>query len=1011
MANQDLAYQILIAATDLASPQLEKVGVSTDELNRRLDALRDPMAAVGAATERFTDRLAASAAPIAAAGRNILTLTGALSGIGALLGGVAYESAKKFETAQLSLQKVLDDSDGPVGQYTDAIRGLGLEYGQNASVLTEAAATFKQAGFSASEAVGLVKNALDLMIAGDLEAARASELLTSSLKGFSQPASEATRLVDVLNEVSNKYATNVNELATGMADLSPIASQMGLSFEETAGILTPIIEVFRSGSEAADGLKTGLLKLVDDAKPVREALAEIGVAQTDMNGALRPGKDILLDVARAFQTLDENQKLAITSQIVGIDQAGRMVKVFDNLAKTSEITATALAASGSAAKEVEIRLKSAESVANQTAEAFRQAAAVLGTQYRDAVTGVVDATGDLARAFTQATEAGSLDKLIAAVRPQLQAVERLFRETAAALPEALARVDFSRFAAAIADVSGVAAESFRALFGSIDITTVDGLTRALQLASDALAAAVEFSAGFVEELEPLFAVLGQVARAVVESTDGIARFAGEISGMAQVVSTAGPIIGDLANGLFSMIGTIAEVTFKIGLLVLGIKGLNAIGISTIPVLGRLAAAIGGLSVGTAGMAAALAGVPGLLAGVTAAAGAAGYGLGTLLHDGITAVTGQDLGGWVYDAVQAIKGLVSPAEAAAAGLSDMELATLQAAAALRRAEEAARKQREEQEKLHRSNQDIIDQFEEQQRTTDLLTKTFADLGLAWDQATGRLVPLNAALRDQVEASDTVRHALDVLGLDYAKLANKVTADGQKIIEAFGRITGDLTANAQIVQAALTAALDSAETEIELAELERLYREWAANAGRSVEQVEQDLERLRQKSAELREETDALSKALSNLGLKGPKELQEAADKAKASLDTVIAAAKEGKVGAELVKEAFAKWAAAARDVAEASGKPIDPLVKATAATLGLTEELGNLTKASEATAKAADTQVRAHTRQAASLDKLTEKQRKALEEEKKAADEAEALKWAAKIPSAIMTSTLPVNKTR
>jgi TP901 family phage tail tape measure protein len=44
--------------------------------------------------------------------------------------------------------------------------------------------------------------------------------------------------------VSNKYATDVKQLGLGMSKLAPIAKTMGLSFEETAGILTPVIEVF-----------------------------------------------------------------------------------------------------------------------------------------------------------------------------------------------------------------------------------------------------------------------------------------------------------------------------------------------------------------------------------------------------------------------------------------------------------------------------------------------------------------------------------------------------------------------------------------------------------------------------------------------------------------------------------------------------------------------------------------------------------------------------------------------
>ena len=162
--------------------------------------------------------------------------------------------------------------------------------------------------------------------------------------------------VDLLNEVSNKYATNVKELAIGMAGISPIAKRMNFSMAETAGLLVPVIEVYRSGSEAADALKTGLQQLTADTAPVKEALASIGVSQTDLNGKLRSGKDIFLDVAKAMVGLDDATKQYVIGQLVGIEQAGRMAQVFDNLNSYLGVTETAAASAGSAMKEIETRL-------------------------------------------------------------------------------------------------------------------------------------------------------------------------------------------------------------------------------------------------------------------------------------------------------------------------------------------------------------------------------------------------------------------------------------------------------------------------------------------------------------------------------------------------------------------------------------------------------------------------------------------------------------------------------
>lgn len=276
------------------------------------------------------------------------------------LGTAVIMESIRFESALLDLQKVLTDAEGDARQFTGTVEDLAKRYGESAVDILQGAANFKQAGFTVNEAFELQEESLKLVIAGNLEAAEASEILVSVLKGFKAPASDAARLVDVLNEISNKYATNVRELAQGMADLSPIAKKMGFTFEETAGLLTPVIEIFRSGSEAAQALRTGLLKIISDEKPVENALRALGVEQKDLNEELRSGKDILLDVSLAFTNLNRNQKLFITANLVGTRQAARMVEVFDGLNKTQEITRIAMAATGSAAREVAIRMAATE---------------------------------------------------------------------------------------------------------------------------------------------------------------------------------------------------------------------------------------------------------------------------------------------------------------------------------------------------------------------------------------------------------------------------------------------------------------------------------------------------------------------------------------------------------------------------------------------------------------------------------------------------------------------------
>ncbi|MCP4254125.1 MAG: phage tail tape measure protein [Candidatus Scalindua sp.] len=300
--------------------------------------------------------------------------------IASAFGVKAVGEAIKFEDALLDLQKVLSDADGDAQQFADAAEEMAVKFGVSTADVLQSAADFKQAGFDISEAFSLTESALKLVVASELEAAEASQLLVLTLNGFKAPASEANRLINILNATSNKYATNVRELGTGMRDIAPIAEKMGFSFEETAGLLTPVISVFGSGSEAAQALKSGLLRLVGSQKPVIEELDRLGISQTDLNGKLRSGKDILLDVSKAFQGMSNNQKIASTSILSGILQAGKMSEVFNGMGLSIEVTNNALQDTDSINKEVATRMTATGVQIDRVKTAFNNMAQTIGTE-------------------------------------------------------------------------------------------------------------------------------------------------------------------------------------------------------------------------------------------------------------------------------------------------------------------------------------------------------------------------------------------------------------------------------------------------------------------------------------------------------------------------------------------------------------------------------------------------------------------------------------------------------
>ena len=512
MADLQRTIELIFLGTDKTASALSAVGRNINSVSTKVEALAQPFANIADGVLR------ADAAITALVGAGL---------------AYAYDQFKDFESATVDLQKVLTDVSGLEDAKQKAL-DLSNTYGIASVEILTSMAGFKQAGFDLSDSMALTESSLQLVIAGEVDSASSMEILIATLKGFDAPASKANDLLDLLNSVSSEYATNVDELASGMAALSPIASTMGFSMEETAGILTPVIEVFRSGDEAAVALKTTLLKLVDDSKPVQDALASLGVSQKDANGEFRSGKDILYDVMAAFDGLNDNQKSYTAMQLTGIDQSGRAITVFDNLSKVLAITKTAYDKNFKAIDEVNLKLQTAEYAVARFGTAWSNLAVVVGAGFADATTEVINGGTDIEIALQKAVQDGAFDTLLDAFKDLGTDIAVVLKEVAENLPEALEGVDYSHLIDALRDLGGELASFF-----GMDGTDPKDLTSAIQTVVDVLTMLTNITSGIVVAFEPYFTAMREAAQGSGDLSAQTTKDFGEIIGAAKAIVTFG----------------------------------------------------------------------------------------------------------------------------------------------------------------------------------------------------------------------------------------------------------------------------------------------------------------------------------------------------------------------------------------------------------------------------------------------------------------------------------------
>ena len=719
--------------------------------------------------DKFASNVQSATQPLADFTVGALKLEAGLLLAGAAVTGFAIKVAGDFQTAATDLQKVLSDTDD-IEAYTDLAIEMSERYGVASVDVLNSIANYKQAGFSAKEAGELTKSGLDLIIAGNVEAAASGELLVQSIKGFGAQASDAAGFVDLLNEVQNNYNASVPELIEGFAKLSPVARAAGFSLQETIAVLTPGIEVFKSGVEVANGLKTSFINLTAGTTNVAEGLGILNVRQTDANGQLRSARDIYFDVAGALGDVDENQKLYVAGLLAGKNHAAKFLATTNGVSDSLYIAGDAFDFVGSAAKEVALALDTAEVAAARSKVTFTNLFIGIGTPLLDEFTGIADAITAIFQAIGQSAETSGISEVIAFIEGEMAGLQETLETVAKNLPEALELADFSGFINGVTAIS----DSLSVLLDGIDLTTVEGLAKAIGLAGDAFEGLSEFTAGAIESFGPLFSILGDVVTELQKiDTETIKAFGGIGGAATQVNLLAGAVGGIISpmNALLAVIG----VNQAAGLLG-SMKSMGGLASGLIPLLGK--------------------------AGIAGAAGAAGFAVGSLANNITETVTGTSISTWAIDVAIKLGLIEDEATSLAAALNDLPLEKVGQSA-----EESARA-------IAAADQAMTDMGRSTEDATNMVYNFSTGL-FEIDDSVGTLHDLSAATSAAADELDKASGSVD----KFSASADDITLDeklaiieAQSIIAAaaLGAEAEKTVAAFESISAAITSTGDSLGT---------------------------------------------------------------------------------------------------------------------------------------------------------------------------------------------------------
>lgn len=173
------------------------------------------------------------------------------AGIRAITNGFteALQTLRAVDDELVTVRKVTGFDQYQMANVESQAYAVATKYGASAADYVSGVASFARAGYKELSG-NLAELAQKTQIVGDTTADISTQFLLSVDAAYKYKGSvtELSKVLDMANELDNKYATSIQKIAEGMGIVAPVAAQMHVGVNELAAAIGTVTAVTqRSG--------------------------------------------------------------------------------------------------------------------------------------------------------------------------------------------------------------------------------------------------------------------------------------------------------------------------------------------------------------------------------------------------------------------------------------------------------------------------------------------------------------------------------------------------------------------------------------------------------------------------------------------------------------------------------------------------------------------------------------------------------------------------------------------
>jgi len=199
----------------------------------------------------------------------------------------SVREAVQFESTFAKIQGLVGVTTSEITELEEAARRLGPQFGASAIEAGEALFFITSAGLRGAAATNVLEASLKGAAIGLGDAKTIADLATSAVNAYGESNLNGAQAVDVLAEAVRLGKLEPAELAQSMGQVLPLASNLGVRFDEVGAAMAGMSKTGTDAATAATQLRGIFTTIAKPTAQAHKALADMGLSAEGLRQQIR----------------------------------------------------------------------------------------------------------------------------------------------------------------------------------------------------------------------------------------------------------------------------------------------------------------------------------------------------------------------------------------------------------------------------------------------------------------------------------------------------------------------------------------------------------------------------------------------------------------------------------------------------------------------------------------------------------------------------------------------------